>query len=548
VQVLVNTILLLFFVTLVLLLTASFTILISATIANASSTSSSTPIKHLVVIYQENISFDHYFGTYPHAANPPGQPKFSPSPNTPSVNNLLSAGLLTHNSNLINPFRLDRSVTLTNDNNHSYASEQRAFDGGRMDRFVENDNVVPNYLSPKKCSNPSKPANFTNPCFNPSQVMGYYDGNTVTALWNYAQHFAMSDNFYQTNFGESIPGHLNLISGQTHGAIPADHPKGYTSNGTVIGDADPVYDNCSFTAQNTFIVPWLKNTSVPVAFRPAVEMTGKNIGDLLNAKNITWGWFSAGFKPTSGNKDNCSSISHDNGRGVITYDYQPSVEPFQFYKSTANPHHLPPVSVEAIGHTDQANHQYDVSDFWNAAESGILPAVSYLKAPTYQQAHAGYSGPLLEQIFLVNTINRIQKIPEWNSTAIIITYDDSDGWYDHVMSPTVSNSSDPKHDALFGPVGLCGHTESDSYQDRCGYGPRIVMLAISPFSKVNYIDHYVTDQTSILRFIEDNWHLGRIGNQSLDAKAGSILNMFDFSQNHRVNKLFINPDKGTIGS
>jgi phospholipase C len=130
--------------------------------------------------------------------------------------------------------------------------------------------------------------------------------------------------------------------------VPADHPKGYTSNGTVIGDADPVYDNCSFTAQNTFIVPWLKNTSVPVAFRPAVEMTGKNIGDLLNAKNITWGWFSAGFKPTSGNKDNCSSISHDNRRGVITYDYQPSVEPFQFYKSTANPHHLPPVSVEAI--------------------------------------------------------------------------------------------------------------------------------------------------------------------------------------------------------
>jgi phospholipase C len=277
-------------------------------------------------------------------------------------------------------------------------------------------------------------------------------------------------------------------------------------------------------------------------------MTGKNIGDLLNAKNITWGWFSAGFKPTSGNKDNCSSVSHDNGRGVITYDYQPSVEPFQFYKSTANPHHLPPASVETIGHTDQANHQYDVSDLWNAAESGILPAVSFLKAPTYQQAHAGYSGPLLEQIFLVNTINRIQKIPEWNSTAVIITYDDSDGWYDHVMSPTVSNSSDPKHDALFGPVWLCGHTESDSYRDRCGYGPRIVMLAISPFSKVNYIDHYVTDQTSILRFIEDNWPLGSIGNQSLDAKAGSILNMFDFSQNHRVDKLFLNPEKGTIGS
>lgn len=207
---------------------------------------------------------------------------------------------------------------------------------------------------------------------------------------------------------------------------------------------------------------------------------------------------------------------------------------------------MPPSSIEKIGHNDQANHQYDLSDFWNAAENRNSPAVSFIKAPSYQEGHAGYSGPLLDQSFLVNTINRIQKLPEWNDTAVKITYDDSDGWYDHVMPPIVSNSSNPQHDALFGPNGLCGQTKSDSYQNRCGYGPRLVLLVISPFSKVNYVDHNVTDQTSILRFVEDNWEVGRIGNQSMDAQSGSILNMFNFSQNHKTDQLFLDPDNGTI--
>jgi phospholipase C len=186
-----------------------------------------------------------------------------------------------------------------------------------------------------------------------------------------------------------------------------------------------------------------------------------------------------------------------------------------------------------------------LSDFWNAAEAGNLPAVSFLKAPSYQQGHAGYSGPLLEQNFLVNTVNRIQKLPEWNSTAVIITYDDSDGWYDHVMPPLVSTSSDP----IFGQQGLCGHsqpTDTYYYQDRCGYSPRLIFVAISPLSKANYIDHHVTDQTSILRFIEDNWLRGqRIGDHSLDAKAGSNAGMIESTDRRNIsNNLFLNPNTG----
>jgi phospholipase C len=529
----------------------------SSSVANTTTTSSPTsmPIKHLVVIFQENIPFDHYFGTYPHASNPTGQPIFRPSVNNTSIdiNNLITSGQISNNPNLVKPFRLDRSQAVTNDNNHSYTGEQKKYDGGKMDRFVQENKVTPNYLSPVQCTN-TEPGLYQNSgvCFNPAQVMGYYDGNTITGLWNYAQHFAMSDNYYQTNYGHSTPGHINLVSGQTHGAIPGNLTKqAYTSLGTMIGDPDPKYDDCSLSAQDTFFVPYFKDP-LPNASPPTIEMTGKNIGDLLNTKNITWGWFSAGFKPTptptqdTKSSINCSSAMHDNGYGVKTHDYYANIEPFQFYKSTANPHHLPPTSVGTIGHTDQANHQYDLSDFWAAAEAGNLPAVSFLKAPSYQQGHAGYSGPLLEQNFLVDTINRIQKLPEWDSTAVIITYDDSDGWYDHVMPPLVNPSSDPIFDALFGQ-GLCTHSQpTDVYQDRCGYGPRLILLAVSPFSKPNYIDHHITDQTSVIRFIEDNW-LGRqrIGDHSLDSKAGSIAGMFDFNSRHKpVGNLFLDPITG----
>jgi phospholipase C len=154
-----------------------------------------------------------------------------------------------------------------------------------------------------------------------------------------------------------------------------------------------------------------------------------------------------------------------------------------------------------------------------------------------------------EQDFLVNTINRLQSLPEWNSTAIIITYDDSGGWYDHVMPPIVSQSSDPKSDSLLGDIGLCGHGPQGTYQDRCGYGPRLPLLIISPHAKINFIDHSIADQSSILRFIEDNWGLERIGSQSFDSKAGSLMNMFDFTAAaHHANKLFLDPITGLQNS
>jgi phospholipase C len=514
------------------------------------SPSTVTPIKHLVVIFQENVSFDHYFATYPFAKNLSGEPSFSSSPNTPFVNNLRTAGVLDHNPNSVLPFRIDRSHSLTCDNNHTYTAEQKAFDGGKMDKFVESTfPPSPNYLFPYLLA-----------CERGGE-MGYFDGNTVTALWNYAQHFSMSDNFFGSTFGPSTPGHINLISGQTHGTFcvstfknkdckaDPEHPgDDALANETILYDPDPTYDDCSISNEDYIITHFVIPTSDAVPAGSKVYMQGRNIGDLLNAKGITWGWFSGGFKPTPFTlTKNCGHNYHTPSvtSGVFVNDYYPTVEPFQYYQSTSNPHHLPPTAISMIGHSDQANHQYDLSDFWNAAESGNLPSVSYLKAPSYQQEHPGISDPLLGQKFFVDIINRLQNLPEWNSTAVIITYDDSDGWYDHVMPPIVSQSSDPKRDALYGKTGLCGHTPAGSYQDRCGYGPRLPILIISPFAKVNYIDHSLTDTSSILRFIEDNWlESQRIGDQSFDQIAGSLLGMFDFKKNNT--KIFLDPDTGTV--
>ena len=233
----------------------------------------STPIEHVVVLFQENVSFDHYFGTYPHAANnDASEPRFTADRDTPTVNGLTGA-LLTNNPNGVNPFRLTRAQAATCDQDHDYTDEQTAFDLGAMDNFLA--------LVPKQfCTN--------NDVNVPNEIMGYYDGNTVTALWNYAQQFAMNDNSFGTTFGPSTPGALNLIAGNTFGAKSGlnstPHNKsaspGDIAGGSMISDAQPSDDLCT-TRDSGFYAA-----------------NSKNIGDLLNTSRIKWGWFSGGFDRT----------------------------------------------------------------------------------------------------------------------------------------------------------------------------------------------------------------------------------------------------------
>jgi phospholipase C len=491
--------------------------LINPAIADAQS-GTKTPIKHLVVIFQENVSFDHYFGTYPYAVNPPKEPAFHAAAGTPAINGFTD-GLLFNNPNFLNtavngaaaanPFRLDRSEAATADQDHDYTAEQQAFNNGLMDGF------------PKYTGTPGPPpAGQT----TGGLVMGYYDGNTVTALWNYAQRFAMSDNSFGTNFGPSTDGAINLIAGQLNGVVDQSNADAdIVSDGgggyTLISDADPVGDICSTTTG------------------ALVAMGGTNVGDMLNSRGITWGFFEGGFDLSIKNANGttgCARSTVSTVTGVKKADYIPHHQPFQYYTSTANPKHVRPTSPSTVGiDGDPANHQYDIHDFFDALKQGNFPTVSFLKASGYQDGHAGYSDPLDEQTFITNTINILQKQKDWANTAVIIAYDDSDGWYDHQMGPIV-NQSATAQDALTG-AGLCGTGASAlpgvnvaHAQGRCGYGPRLPLLVISPYAKKNYVDHTVTDQSSILRFIEDNW----LGNQripgSFDALAGKLNGMFNF--------------------
>jgi len=490
---------------------------------------STTPIKHIIVIFQENVSFDHYFGTYPHAQpNSDGSVYFDHvKDDTPRANTLDSAGLLTENPNGANPVRIDRKFQVTCDNDHDYQAEQEAFDGGLMDMFVTQTGC-------------------TDVNLGKTVVLDYFDGNTVTALWNYAQHFAMSDNFFATTFGPSTPGAVNVVAGNTYaGTVEVGSPAGVIAGGSattgaVAGDADPYQDMCSSKSES-------------------IRMTsGKNIGDLLSAAGITWGAFMGGFNLGITNPNGTTGCSRTTtGLAATKVDYVAHHAWFQYWQSTENPTHARPSSPSMIGKTDAANHEYDVDDFFTALANGNLPAVSYIKAPGYQDGHAGYSDPLDEQTFMVNTINAIEASDEWKETAIFITYDDSDGWYDHVMGPIVNQSNvldtNPKNsdgDALLGP-GNCGKakpydTEGDIQEGKCGYGPRLPLLVISPYAKKNYIDHRVTDFSSIVRFIEDNFGLPRIGNDSADSIAGRLDGIFDFDDGPAADTLILNPGTGQI--
>ena len=488
-----------------------------------------TPIKHLVVIFDENISFDHYFGTYPTAANTDGT-HFTAAKGTPQVDNLVTSGALTTNPNLYPPKRLTPAQALTCDQNHGYSAEQQAVDAGKMDLFVQK-------TSTDTC---------TGLFGAPGLAMDYYDGNTVTGLWNYAQNYAMSDNAWDTTFGPSTPGALNLVSGQTHGATAYDPKTGAvlpTSTavsspnqagvGTVIGDPDPAYDDCS--------------DSDHTATSAVVGMAGKNVGDLLNSEHVTWGWFQGGFTPSTawdgktGDYAKCDTVTANVGASTPK-DYSPHHSPFQYYKSTSNPHHLPPSSPAAIGHTDQANHQYDLTSFDTALAKNNLPAVSFLKAPEAQDGHAAYSDPLDEQKFLVNEINAIQKSKSWSSTAVVVTYDDSDGWYDHVAPKVTNGSADAAADSA-----VCTSVShvAGGYADRCGPSQRLPLLVISPFAAQNHVDHAPIEQASVLRFIEGNWGTGRIGDASFDTRAGSLGGLFDFyrPQNREV---LLSPTTGAV--
>jgi phospholipase C len=304
--------------------------------------------------------------------------------------------------------------------------------------------------------------------------------------------------------GQSTRGALNLASGDNHGVLCAPQTAVYGAvpacgapvastataapgNGTIgtfTNDTDPYWDVCSQGSTAALTAATSATCSPPPASRGdgpgRLALDGNGKCSSSHAMEATTARPASIRRPTS-----CAFpiTSRTQSVPILRVDREPAT---------------PAADVPRDGgQTDQAKHLYDLAWFWQAAAAGNLPAVSFLKAPAYQNGHPGNSNPLDEQEFIVRTVNRLQRLPQWKDMAIVLMADDSDGWYDHVMPPIV-NKSNTTLDYL------CGDT-TDGAGARCGYGPRLPLLVISPYARENYVSHALTDQTSVLRFIEDNW-------------------------------------------
>ena len=449
----------------------------------------------------------------------------------------------------------------------------------------------------------------------------------------------MSDNSYGTTFGPSSPGAINLVSGDT-GSVDTAHEANSPSISTSTSpDNDLTPDGLGGFSLTSDAQPYWDDCST----RDAVGMSGQIIGDVLNSRGISWGWFQGGFRPNvsyrdalastgndpnqptatftpdqfkafysnaanrpahSSNQANCSTVHPvgialgGNGQWGYKDDYIPHHEPFQYYASTANPHHLT-VPTDATGtdtlaglatigrdtqshiggvpQFDTPNHNYDISDFdqlvsaigHHELPSSALPAVSFLKAPGWQDGHAAYSDPADEQQFVTSEINALERTPDWRSTAVVIAYDDSDGWYDHaysgVTNPSVSPADNLTNTTFTLPAsGQCGPSPQTpaplaNEQGRCGLGPRLPLLLVSPFARTNYVDHNISDQSSIINLIEYNWRLPSISGSSDQLLSGAdqservpfdLAGLFDFDSHRGLGffgndgKLFLDPATG----
>ena len=350
----------------------------------------SSPIKHVVVVVMQNNSFDHLFGTFPGANGPkPGDPGFT---QTDAQGNSVSPQLLTE----IAPPDLA----------HSHSAFADMVDGGLMDRFA---------------------------AVNGAQGMGFYDNTTpgIDRLWAWAQQFALGDNFFASAMGDAPTNQLYLVAA--------------SDNNFVFG-VEPSFGPCQ--------------TPDPAA----QPFNFPNVGDSLTQKNVSWGWFTEQYG--------------------ICGSYIANQNPFQYFTSTQNSVHL-----------------QDFTSFSAQLSSGTVPAISFVQPAPAHSMHPGSGNVTRGATWLDGLLQDIQNSSIWADTAVIVLFDSSGGWYDHVPPPTV---------------------------DSQGFGPRVPLLVISPFAKRNFISHVQMDDTSILKFIQWNWQLPSLNSRNDNPASGDLRDMFSF--------------------
>ena len=448
-----------------------------------------TPIKHVVVIFGENISFDHYFGTYPTATNPPGQPSFTAEGRD-------AGGRRTARAARRQPERgrsgAHRSLQARDLRPQPQLRRRAEGVQRRRDGQVRREH-------------------------RRRQLRGQDDRHGL--LRRQHRH---GDVEPRAGLRDERPALRHRRSGRrrsarstwspatTHGVQPA----GLGENGTMIFNSQPALDDCSAS----------KGAGL-------ATMSGRNIGDLMNAAGVTWGWFAGGFRPASWepNGDAVCGGSQANAAGGVVSDYLPHHEPFQYYASTANRHHVPPSSVGAIGTTDEANHQYDLTRLRRRAgrrqpAAGLVPegGLRRGRAPGLLRParRAALRRARAQRAPAVAGVGLDRRLPGLRRLRRLVR---------PRLHHPAAGLRRPQRRAQRGRACAVPSPGPRRLRGRCGPGPRLPLLLVSPYAKQNFVDSTQTEQASITRFIEDNWNLGRIGDQSFDARAASLNNMFDFT-------------------
>lgn len=411
-------------------------------------------LKHLVVIYLENHSFDNLYGQFPGAnglANAgaratqvdlAGNP-FATLPTPPGG---------AFPSTLPNaPFSIEQYVPAsanTPDLVHRFYQEQAQIDGGKMDRYAA--------ISDAK-----------------GLVMGYYRTAGLPLAAEAAQNVLM-DNFFHGAFGGSFLNHIHLIAAQApvFPGAPAAMRAQLDAAGKLVKDGAVTPDG--YVVNTSFTINRPHPASVPTA-NLVPNQTMPTIGDRLSAKGVTWAWYSGGWNDAlAGHADPLFQFHH---------------QPFAFFANYAD------------GTAAKAQHLKDETDFVAAARAGTLPAVSFVKPLGEVNEHPGYTNVLSGEQHVVGLLQALRSSPHWKHTAVIVTYDENGGFWDHVAPPTI---------------------------DRWGPGTRVPALVISPLAKHGYVDHNRYDTTSILALIEHRWGLAPL--TARDAAANDMRAAFDFSQ------------------
>jgi phospholipase C len=409
-------------------------------------------IKHFVVIYLENHSFDNLYGQFPGAnglANAAGHVTQVDAAGNPFATLPTPPGG-AFPANLPNaPFSIEQFVAVNKpipDLVHRYYQEQMQIDGGKMDRFA--------LVSDAK-----------------GLVMGHYTTANLPLAAEAAQ-YTLCDNFFHAAFGGSFLNHIWLIAAAspTFRNAPSNVVAQLDAAGNLVRDGFVTPDG--FAVNTSFSVNQPHPATVP-ANQLVPNQTLPNIGDRLSDRHISWAWYSGGFSDAlAGHPDPLYQFHH---------------QPFIYFAKYAD------------GTQAKADHLKDETAFVAAVQSHTLPAVSFIKPIGIDNEHPGYTDVLTGENHTEELIQLIRSSKYWKNTAIIITYDEHGGFWDHVAPPVV---------------------------DRWGPGSRVPTLVISPFARRGYVDHHYYDTTSILALLEHRYGLRSLSMR--DARADDMSHAFDF--------------------